>query len=204
MPSTQMPGWPLTYLLNKQLSYNQKIVTYTVNNEETRNWQKRHYRTHQWCWSVNQKKIELILTFCPELPLTSALLPGPGPRTGAGRARGGAGGTGVAALCLGCFVSVIVAGIQVILWQVSIFVLVVIVLEKEFMWCRIVICVNLNKLLHPTYVQLVFGNITILFIIFLILLFFIFFYFFLFAFFWGRRAAGFPTELFLFTTKLWQ
>lgn len=63
---------------------------------------------------MNQKKIELILTFCPELPLTSALLPGPGPRTGAGRARGGARGIGAAALFLGCFVSVLIAGVQVI------------------------------------------------------------------------------------------
>lgn len=56
---------------------------------------------------------------------------------------------------------------------------------------------------HPTYVQFVFGNVTILFIIFF-LLFIIFFDFFLFAFFWGRRAAGFPTKLFLFPTKLRQ
>lgn len=56
---------------------------------------------------------------------------------------------------------------------------------------------------HPTYVQFVFGNVTILFVIFFILLFFvILFHFFLFAFFWGRRAARFPTKLFLFTTKL--
>lgn len=58
---------------------------------------------------------------------------------------------------------------------------------------------------RPTYVQFVFGNITILFVIFFILLFFvIFFYYFLFCFFWGRRAAGFPTKLFLFPTKLRQ
>lgn len=58
---------------------------------------------------------------------------------------------------------------------------------------------------HPTYIQFVFGNVTILFLIFFVLLLFvIFFHFFLFGFFWGRRAAGFPTKLFLFPTKLWQ
>lgn len=58
---------------------------------------------------------------------------------------------------------------------------------------------------HSTYVQFVFGNITILFVIFLILFFFvIFFYYFLFCFFWGRCAAGFTAKLFLFPTKLQQ
>lgn len=102
----------------------------------------KHKRTHQWRWSVNQKKIELILTFCLELPLTSALLPGPGPRTGAGRARGGARGIGAAALFLGCFVSVLIAGVQVILWQVSIFVLVIIVLKEGIRLMLWSVCLN--------------------------------------------------------------
>lgn len=81
-------------------------------------------------------RIELILTFCLELPWTCTLLPGPRPRTGAGGARRGAGarGTRAAALFLRRFV-VLVAGIQVVLWQISVFiVLFVVILPEKFLF----------------------------------------------------------------------
>lgn len=78
-------------------------------------------------------RIELILTFCLELPWTCTRLPGPRPRTGAGGAWRGAGarGTGAAALFLRRFV-VLVAGIQVVLWQITVFIILFIVILQEF------------------------------------------------------------------------